>query len=234
MPFLLWYALGVVTFFSITLSIVFRLEKRMVWPYGELEATPYFGDPTGYGDRWVKDAVQAGFLMLGWARDIKGPTYRASYAMLVSPERDTFAVVGVGTVLNIRVQSTSLYNPTADGRTFCTTDNQTSVQIDLSGNWPSQLCPEPNFDKLLQKHREWVRDCGVLPRPFTRGREYVEFRCLREEHFRSMERVGLIRFTDPSAARFQFTLPGAAKTATWGYFVGMARKLSLGRFPRTA
>jgi hypothetical protein len=49
-----------------------------------------------------------------------------------------------------------------------------------------------------------------------------------------MERAGLISFTDPSASRFQFTLSGAAKTAIWGYFVGMIRKLSFGRIPRTA
>jgi len=230
----LWYPFALVAFFSVFLTIIFRLEKRMVWPFGELERTAYYGDPTGYGARWAHDAVQAGFVLLGWARDIKGPMIRASYALLVSPARDTFVVIGVGTVINIPVQSTTLHTPTADGRSFNTTDNQNSVQIDLSRNWTNQIAFEPDFNKLLQKHREWIQSTGLLPRYFTRDREYAEFRALREELFHSMERAGLIRFIDPSCTRFQFTLSGAAKTATWGYLVGMIRKLSHGRFPRSA
>ena len=98
---MLWLWLGLISFFSVFLTIVFRYEKRMLWPFGGLENAPFFGDPTGYGYRWVNDAVRTGFLLLGGARDLKGPTYRASYAMLVSLERNTF-VVGVGSVLNLR------------------------------------------------------------------------------------------------------------------------------------
>lgn len=223
-----------VVFFTVFLTVIFRLEKRMVWPYGELEAAPYFGDPTGYGTRWVTDAVRAGFLFLGWARDVKGPTYRVSYAMLVSADRDTFAVIGVGTMLKIPLRATWLHTPAMDGRSFYSTDKQAAVQIDLSRNWTNQLAPEPSFGKLLQKHREWVQRLGVLPRFFTRDREFAEFRALREEHFRAMERAGLIRFTDVSATYFYYTLSGAAKTATWSYLLGMVRQLSHGRFPRSA
>jgi hypothetical protein len=234
MALIFWLWLGLVGFFSLFLTVVFRYEKRMVWPFGELESAPFFGDPTGYGYRWVNDAVRAGFVLLGWARDLKGQTYRASYAMLVSAQRNTFVVVGVGTVLNIRVQSTCIYSPSADGRYFYTTDSQASVKVDLSRNCLNQLAPVSNLDALLRRHLEWVESLGLLPRFFTPGREYAEFRVLRESHFRSMERAGLIRFVDASASRFQFTLSGAAKTATWSYLLGMIRKLSGGRFPRTA
>jgi hypothetical protein len=196
-------------------------EKRMAWPYAELENAPFFGDPTGYGYRWVNDAVRAGFLLLGWARDLKGPMYRASYAMLVSPEGNTFIAVGVGTVLNFTVQSTSVYSPSADGRCFYTTDSQASVKIDLSRNCMNQLAPVPSLAALLRRHPEWVQSLGLLPRFFTPGREYGEFRVLREQHFRSMQRAGLIRFLDASATYFQFTLSGAARTAIWSYLLGM-------------
>jgi len=53
-------------------------------------------------------------------------------------------------------------------------------------------------------------------------------------HFRSMERAGLIRFTDASATQFYYTLPGAAKTATWSYLVGVIRGLSHGSLLRSA
>ena len=35
-------------FWSIMLTVTFRLEKRMVWPFGELEAGPQINDPNRY------------------------------------------------------------------------------------------------------------------------------------------------------------------------------------------
>src|SRR5262249_6804440 len=58
------------------------------------------------------------FPLLGWARDLKGDKYRVSYAMLVSRERDIFAVIGVGSILNIPLAATWLHTPTADGKSF--------------------------------------------------------------------------------------------------------------------
>src|SRR5581483_10020964 len=51
----------------------------------------------------------------------------------------------------------------------------------------------------------------ILPRFFTPGREYEEFRRLRDEHFCSMERAGLISFTDGSCTDFRYTSFGAPK-----------------------
>ncbi len=226
--------LGMVAFWFVLLTVIFRLEKRMVWPYSELDAAPQFPDSSGYALRCVADAAAVGFTLLGWARDLKGPKYRASYAMLISAERDIFAVIGAGSILNIPLAATWLYTPTADGRTFYSTDNQTAVQIDLSHDWTNQLVPAATFPNLLEEHRGWIRSNGLLPRPFTRDRELAEFRTVRQQHFRSMEHAGLIAFTDGSATHFHFTLSGALRTATWSYLVGMARRLSRGRLPRNA
>ncbi|HKV63197.1 MAG TPA: hypothetical protein VJO16_14880 [Candidatus Acidoferrum sp.] len=232
--FWLKFLLGMMAFWAIFLTIVFRLEKRTVSPYGELELTPSFADTTGYAARWVADAVQAGFVLLGWARDVRGSVYQCSYALLVSGDRTTFMVISVGTILKIPMQGTWLHTPAMDGRSYNTTDKQAGVQIDLSGNWTNQLAPVPRFSQLLQKHREWLQSLNVLPRGFTPNREFVEFKELRDQHYRSMERAGLLRFTDASATQFYYTLPGAAKTATWSYLVGLARGLSQGSFPRSA
>jgi len=232
LPFQLFF--GMVAFFIVSLTIISRLEKRTVSPYGELQATPSFDDPTGYAARWVADAVQAGFILLGWARDTRGPTYNCSYALLVSADRTTFMVISVGTILRIPLQGTWLHTPSTDGRAFNTTDKQACVQIDLSRNWTNQLATEPSFGRLLQKHHEWLQTLNVHPRSFTPKREFEEFKALRTEHFRSMERAGLIRFTDASATQFYYTLPGAAKTATWNYFVGVIRGLSHGSLLRSA
>jgi hypothetical protein len=231
---LIYVFLALASFWSIFLTLVFRLEKRTSWPYSDPEPVPPFPDPLGYATRWADQAMRLGFKMLGWSRDLKGERYRVNYAMLVSPEADVFAVVGSGTVMKMPVTATWLYTPTADGRTFYTTDKQSGVQIDLSGNWVNQLAASGDFGRLLQRHREWLKSAGVMPRGFTAGRELEELKAVREQHFRSMERAGLIRFTDGTARDFFYTTSGAARTAIWGYFVGMARQLSQGRFPRTA
>jgi hypothetical protein len=58
---LVYMFLGMVTFWSVFLTIIFRLEKRMAWPYSELQPAPPFPDPTGYGAARVADAVKNGF-----------------------------------------------------------------------------------------------------------------------------------------------------------------------------
>jgi hypothetical protein len=219
---------------SILLTVIYRLEKKMVWPYGEPEPLPRHGDPSGYGERWVKEAGAAGYRLLGWAPDIKGPTYRVSYAMMISPEQDTIAIVGVGTVMNINLSGTWLHTPDVEGRSYFSTDNPAGLQMDISGNWKNQFAPQTTFQGLLKKHRDWLTSLSVTPRSFSKGNELAEFKSLREQHFHFMERAGLIRFTNGAATHFHFTWLGAARTATWAYFSGMARRVTFGRFPRTA
>lgn len=233
----MWYLYvvgGMMAFWSVFLTIVFRLEKRTVWPYGNLEPQPASGDASGYGARWVNDAVASGCTVLGWTRDVRGGIYQFSHALLVSAQRDVFAVISVGSMGVIPFAATWLHTPTSDGRSYYSTDKQSGVQIDLSHNWTNQLAPSGRFRDLLQQHRDWLRLNGVIARPFTEGRELAEFRTQREAHYRAMERAGLIGFTDSTANHFYFTFLGAARTAIWSYFLGMARQLSAGRFPRSA
>jgi len=233
LPFPLQIFLGLVIFFSISLTIVSRLEKRSIWPYGDLHPTPQFSDTSGYGARAVSDAVAQGFTFLGWTLDNRGSIYKLNFAMLVSPDRTAFMVVSEGTIASMRLASISLFTPTIDGRSFYSTNNQASVQLDLSRNWISQYVPLANFDKLLRTHLDWLHKLQITPRPFTPGNEFSELRTLREQHFRAMERAGLVRFVESSPTNFYFTTSGAAKTAISGYFLGMARQLSQGRFPRS-
>jgi len=226
--------LGMVVFWSIFLTIIFRLEKRMVWPYGKLESAPQVDDPSGYATSRVAELQAAGFTMLGWAPDLKGSKYQVSYAMLVPPERDAFVVVGMGRVINIPVATTWVYTPTTDGCCFYSTDKQGGVQLDVSRNWTNQLVPSASVTQLLSSHREWMRGNQAMQRPFTRGRELEEFRIMRQEHYQHMKRAGLIDFIDAGASYFRFTLTGAAKTAISGYFLGMSRQITGGRLPRNA
>src|SRR5258708_33056707 len=103
------------------------------------------------------------------------------------------------------LQATGLFNSGVDGRMFCSTVHLAGVQIDLSGHWRSQLAVVSSFAKLLRKHQGWLKSNGVPSRYFSREREVEDFRVLRTEHFRAMERAGLFRFTDGSASTFLYT-----------------------------
>src|SRR5574337_532424 len=116
----------------------------------------------------------AGFSFLGWARDLRGGIYQVNHAMLVSPDRTTMAVITAGFLL-IPIEGTCLYTPTADGRLFYTTNSQNFVQIDVSRNWTSQLALEPAFGRLWQRHRAWLQEMAVLPRPFDRSGHELRF-----------------------------------------------------------
>src|SRR2546430_4618598 len=87
-----------------------------------------------------------------------------NYAILVSPQRETAAVIGTGKVFErVDLKATWLWTPTSDGRCFYSTDNQSGVQIDLSRHWRNQLAPAPSFSLLLAQHQAWLQGLGVMP-----------------------------------------------------------------------
>jgi hypothetical protein len=230
----IYLLIGIPVFLILFLTMVARLEKRMVWPYGSPEAQPQCADTSGYGGRWVGDALKNGFSFLGWSPDLKGPRYQVSYALLASAERDCFVIIGIGRILSMALRGTWIYTRTTDGKVFYTTDNQSCVEIDVSRRWRSQLFRASTFPKLLQRHRDLLQDCGVTAQPFTAGREAEEFRSVREERYQAMSRQGLIAFTDVSATHWRYTFRGALKLAALNYWIGLLRAVTHGRIPRSA
>src|SRR5215469_2299695 len=197
----------ILTFVFLVPILTFRLEKHLVWQFGEPEAQPHHRHP--YTDSGVAVATQAGFSLLGWSRDLRGGIYQVNHALLVSPDRTTMAVITAGTLL-IPMAGTCLYTPTADGRLFYTTDSQYFVQIDVSRHWTSRLAPDRDFGRFWQRHQAWLQEIAVPPRCFGRsGHELEDFRAVYAEHYRSMAHAGLISYTDASATRWKFTLYGA-------------------------
>ncbi len=230
----MYIVIAILGFFFVLQAVVARLEKRMVWPYGSPEAHPQFLDASGYGARWVGDALKAGFSFLGWSPDLKGARYQVSYAFSAAPERDCFAIIGVGTILSMPLRGTWIFTRATDGRVFYTTDNQSCVEIDVSRRWRSQLVRASTFPELLQRHRDLLRDFSVTAQPFGAGREAEEFRSLREERYQLMSRQGLIAFTDGSATHWRYTFWGAVKLAALNYSIGLLRAITYGRIPRSA
>jgi hypothetical protein len=230
----MYIVIGIFAFLFVLQAVTARLEKRIVWPYGSPEAQPQFPDSTDYSARWIEQALRAGFSFLGWSPDLKGPRYRVCYGLLVSPDRDCFVIIGVGTILSMTLRGTWIYSRATDGRVFYTTDNQTCVEIDAARLWRSQLMRAGTFTELLKRHRDLLRDSGVILEPFTAGREAQEFKNLREERYQSMARKGLITFTDSSATHWRYTFWGAVKVAALNCSIGLLRGVTYGRIPRSA
>ncbi len=206
----------------------------MVWPYGNPEAQPQYPDDSGYGIRWVGDAVNAGFSHFGWAPDLKGPRYRVSYALLASPQRDCFVIIGVGKILSMALRGTWIYTRTANGQVYYTTDNQSCVEIDIGRQWRSQLVRAGTFADLLRRHQELLRDRGATAHEFTVGREVEEFKSVREDRYQALSRQQLIAFTDASRQNWRYTYWGACKLAALNYSIGLLRGITYGRIPRCA
>jgi len=232
MDLTVYLAIGCVALIFVPIVLTYRFEKHMVCHFGELGVQPLTRDP--YMRFCLADATQAGFSFLGWSRDLRGGLYQVSHALLVSPDRTTIAVVTTG-FLMVPIRGVCLYTPTVDGRLFFTTNSQNFAEMDLSRNWTNHLALEASVPKLWQHHQAWLQKMAVSPRTFDReGHELEEFRAVREEHYRLMARAGLISYIDPSASRWRYTLRGAIRTAAWGFFAALMRKITLGRFPRNA
>jgi hypothetical protein len=218
--------------FIALIAVTGRLEKRLVWQYGDLGTQPPYPDVSGYAEKWMNQALQCGFILLGWAPDPRMPNYRQNYALMVSPERDCFLVVCSGNIFKLKSQSATIYTPTQDSKVYFTTANQNGAQIDLLGHWMGQLTVVNTFQELLRNHRDLLRDKGAMPRTFAGGREVEEFKRLRVERYETMARRGLITFMDGMETCWHFTLWGALRHAILNFTIGLVRAQSHGRLFR--
>jgi hypothetical protein len=231
---LLLFFLGLFVLSILFLAIVAMWEKRMVWPYGDLKPTPPYEDKTGYGAWRVNEAFQAGFTLLGWAPQMTGPKYMVSYAVLLAPDRECLAIVGVGTIFGMRFQATWLHSPTSARRSFSTTDHQSGVHTDVTRAWLNQLIPGKPFLQLWSKHKEWLQQQDATPWRFEPACAMEDFRRFRTEHFRSQVEQGYIYYLDPSQTYVRYNFRGALKWSVMNYAIGMVRAFSSGKFPRSA
>lgn len=215
-------------------AAVAKWERRMVWAYGKPEVSPPFGDPEGYGAATVAAAVRAGFTFYGWAPDLKGEKYRMSYAILVAPQNDSVAIVAVGTIFGIPVQGASITTPAVGDASYHSANQQSGVEIDVSGKWRSQLVPNAGFNKLWEKHRDWLARQRVIACGLAKGREFEDFYAVRLAHYRHLARCKYIAFTDSTETYWRYTIIGAMKWAVLNYFIGLVRAVTGGRFPKTA
>jgi hypothetical protein len=230
----MYVLIGIPVLLIVFLTVLARLEKRMVWPYGNFQNQPQFTDDSGYGARWVEGALKEGFQFIGWTPDIKGPIYKVNYAFLVSPKHDHLVIIGVGSILKMKLRGTWIYTLMDNDKLLYSTDNQSCVHVDVSHKWRTHLMLTNTFAGLLRSHEDLVQRLGVVPRSFNAGREVEDFKRLREEHYQLMAKSGFIAFMDSSATHWHYTYYGALKWAILNYVIGLMRGITKGKIPECA
>lgn len=220
--------------FLLLLIITGRLERRMVWPYGEPEPFPRYGDLDGYGARAIADGANLGCRFVGWCQDLKGNSYKVSYGFMTTPERDCLIVVGVGRILGMALKGTWVYTRAREGRVYYSTDNQSGITLDVSRRWKTQLVPGADLTSLLGMHRRLMAGERVDPEAFSADDPIKDFKNLRIAYFQSLARKGLIQFERGSDNVWRYSIWGAVKSAGLNYSIGLLRDMTHGRFPRCA
>lgn len=222
-------AIVVTVFFALMPVVAALIEHRMVWPYSAPEPVIQIPTTSGFLMRQVSQALQLQFRLLGRSSDLKGQRYAVDYYFLVSPQQDTLAILGEGSIMRIPVKGLWLFSRGNNGAAYCSVNNQSCAEFDLSGLWKDQIVFDAGFQKLYTAHLSWLQKTGDVVTPFTPGRELDELRQTRLQRVEAMCRKGLARVTESDTERWKYTLLGAIKCGFGTYLVGLFRHLKAGK-----
>jgi hypothetical protein len=211
-------------------TLAYYFERRMIWPYSEPQAIDEGETANSWVKKQISEARSLGFQMLGQSRDLKGAAYKVDYYFAASPDRDTLAIIGSGTIIGIKLQGIWLNSFSTDGINFYSVNQQACVEHDVSGKRKSQLVFNVGFDKLYVAHQTWLGKLNVLVKLFDSGRELDDLHRAREFRIESMVRMGLARRTEANPEYWKYSLRGALYCGIGGYFLGMFRALKAARF----
>ncbi len=201
-------------------------ERRPVQPYFVPEpGTEY--TPSGSAATANRAAERAGFDFAGLCHDAK-PLIWVRYDFRLSPDRDTLALIGSGTVAGVPQAGLSLYSATADGRVLAT--GTVAGDADISGVEEQRVWPGSGFDAVWDRHQR--RSAGVVVEPFPAASPLASYFCIRRLKAEALVGRGYARYLDADQAVWRYTLRGAvvfAVTAMWVRPVGRAlRAIGLG------
>jgi hypothetical protein len=229
---LLWLPVIVLGLFVVSMLpafLAFLLEKRLVWPYVDLQEKkpplagwdadlPSPDEPpahvlqvsiTEYLRATNLMANQFGFLLLGAFRDGTSKLYRIRYNFWISPDRVVLALVGSGTLAGIPVSATWLYTRLRDGHCLLTLDDSKGEESDLSGLILQEVVTNADFAELLARHGQRLANAVQPAEPYSEDdplEDHRAFRALRIDHLRER---GLARYIGIERNARKYTLQGA-------------------------
>jgi hypothetical protein len=203
--------------------LAYALERRLVWPYGEIgEDDPGAPAAMAYHVLVADHAKALGFAGAGAYRDLKGRLYRVRYEFWLSPERDVLAMVGAGTVARIPVAATWLFTPLADGRAVVSVDQQSGMEPAPGDPWDWGLRMLTELPELLDWHRERVAAQFTRVEPFEAAgpRALATMARLRSGRIATFARRGIARYRDAAETSWSYTATGAVRVTLRTYAKG--------------
>ncbi len=248
---LLVAVLVVAVLFAFT-AVVWRWERRLVWPYAPqtlpngdprdpafratVVVTP---EPAAGGSRVLLsprvvrvgvDAHGFGFDWLGLFRDAKGPLYKVLYEFWYSKDRSVLLILGAGSVAGVQLEGSWLYSPLPDGRMIATIDNLAASAGDESGLLTETFLATSSFEQLLAHHERRRDAAGGRGLAFGGTDPIAALRDFRLRVASNLERRGKLQFVSADRQAWRYTWAGAASGAGKALLRNVKRTLSPGSY----
>ena len=198
----------------------FYFERRLVWPYGEIdEEDPGAPATTPYHAREGDHAHTLGFCWSGSYRDLKGRLYRVRYDFWLASEGDALAMVGAGSLAAIPVEAVWIYTILADGRVVVSTNSLMAMEPMPGDRWEWGLRLDSELPKLLEWHRDRVAAMFTRVDPFNAEptRAVSSLARLRAERVAAFVERCLARYRDANETVWSFTVAGAIRLTLRSY-----------------
>lgn len=218
---------GIAVGFIVLIALAAAFERRQVWYFVPEDRAPQDKLPpaNAYAQRAAGRAHDLGFRSLGVFADGKGKLYRVRYEFYRSPEGDTLAQVGTGSMASIPVEGTWLFTVLADGRCLVTLDSAAGSEIDFTGIIEEALVEDIGFEGLLRQHQARVGAAGVPVVAWTAEDPLADFHAFRTRRIERLVALGCAALyrDDPNA--WHYTARGSVALALRQYFKGVRRQV---------
>jgi hypothetical protein len=162
-----------------------------------------------YTERQIQGASTVGFSRPLLLKHAKGGIYRTYNVLMVSPSRETLAVVRWGTTASIRDQVTSLYSALNDGGYLVTSDRPTGSRA--PGLYDDHVFLRATFTQLVNRHEARLRASGKNVRSFIAENPLEDFEAILERRARFLVESGDAYWMDSEQTAYRSTLKGAIK-----------------------
>ncbi len=206
--------------------IVAMIEKRRTWPYihqYEFDDFQLSSANEAYISKCISSSESEGFTYLERRYDGKGKRYKVAYDFLISSDRNTLVIIGVGTVLNFPVNGMWFISKDVNGNCFTTVTSQSAVEYDLTGYHKDSLILTNDFEKVFHHHLECVAKDLHHMEPYTENSEMDVLRHLKESKIDNLNKDGWTKYVGENTDYWKYTVKGAVKIATCQIIQGVIR-----------
>ncbi len=154
-------------------------------------------------------AARLGFYFQGLFGHVKGGTYKTHNTLWMSPDQETLAVIGWGTIASLKADRQILYTELDDGRYLVTSAKSTGAET--PGFYENLIVLNADLERLVERHQERIRTCGRLVRPFRSQEAMFEYHAILERRAQFLVENGDAYFADPARTAIRSTFSGAIK-----------------------